>query len=64
MISYTVRNTVYHQSGNWFPYQETHPDTSHYLFGDFTTFFGNNFLLLQCFLIRKLLLDKVILPSS
>ena len=32
-------------------------------FGNFATFFGNNFLLLQRFLIRKLLLDEVILPS-
>ena len=32
-------------------------------FGNFAMFFGNNFLLLQHFLIRKLLLDKVILPS-
>ena len=32
-------------------------------FGNFATLFGNNFLLLQHFLIRKLLLDKVILPS-
>ena len=31
--------------------------------GNFATFFGNNFLLLQRFLIRKLLLDEVILPS-
>ena len=32
-------------------------------FGNFATFFGNNFLLLQRFHIKKLLLDKVILPS-
>ena len=32
-------------------------------FGDFANFFGNNFLLLQRFLIKKLLLDEVILPS-
>ena len=32
-------------------------------FGYFATFFGNNFLLLQRFLIKKLLLDEVILPS-
>ena len=32
-------------------------------FGNFATFFGNNFLLLQCFLIWKLLLDEVIFPS-
>ena len=31
-------------------------------FGDFATFFGNNFLLLQRFLIKKLLLEEVILP--
>ena len=32
-------------------------------FTNFANFFGNNFLFLQRFLIRKLLLDKVILPS-
>ena len=32
-------------------------------FGNFATFFGNNFLLSQGFLIRKLLLDEVILLS-
>lgn len=32
-------------------------------FRNFGTFFGNNFLLLQRFLIRELLLDKAILPS-
>ena len=33
-------------------------------FGHFAIYFGNNFRFLQCFLIRKLLLDEVILPSS
>ena len=32
-------------------------------FRDFATFFGNNFVLLQPFLIKKLLLDEVILSS-
>ena len=51
--------------GNWFAYQETHVVVPLITFsGNFATFFGNNFLFLQCFLIRKLLLDEVILPST
>ena len=59
----SVRNThCTKRLGNWFPRKLILiPLTT--FFGNFATFFGNNLLLLQHFLTRKLLRDKVILPS-
>ena len=46
-----------------FPIRKLIPISLITFFGNFAAFFGNNFLLLQRFLIRGLLLDEVILPS-
>ena len=51
----TRQSGTLYQSGNFFPIRKL-------ILIPLITFFGNNFLLFLPFLIRKLLLDEVILP--
>ena len=60
-LNCAVRNTV--PIGYFFPVRKLILIPLITFFSNFANFFGNNFFLLQCFLIRKLLPDEVILPS-